>query len=188
MKIKNIKFMGLLLLSLMVLLLIGCRGGAQDPIEETTPPAQEEVEESPVEEPVEEGMIEASVEAVLKQQENKPAILSFWVSWNEDSKQQLDILENVYKLLEEEVTFIGIHATAFDTVSQEEITNYIEEQNYSFPIFLDEDNQYTEAYFVGSLPTTVFLGEGEKMEKSYTILIEEDEILDQIEFMLEELF
>lgn len=189
MKTKNKRFIALLLLGLVILLLVSCRGKSQEAEEDSNPIQQEDLQQEPDSEEIEgdqqENAEEESLESILKEKSEKPAILSFWVSWNEESKEQLDILENVYKLLEEDVIFIGIHATSFDTVSKEEIQRYIREKNYSFPILLDEEGEQAQSYFVGSLPTTVLLDEKEETVKSFTTLIGEDEILDEIELMLE---
>lgn len=193
MKAINKRLISLLLLGLVILLLVGCGRKAQDIIEDTDPIQQEEnLQQEPDSGEVDEDLWEEdqetdSLEDILKGEGKKPAILSFWVSWNEESKEQLDILENVYKLLEEDVVIIGIHATSFDTIAKEEIQSYMREKKYSFPILLDEEGEKTQSYFVGSLPTTVFLDEKEEVVKSFTTLIKEDEVLDEIEQILEPL-
>ncbi|SNS45498.1 AhpC/TSA family protein [Anaerovirgula multivorans] len=193
MKAINKRLISLLLLGLVILLLVGCGRKAQDITEDTDPIQQEEnLQQEPDSGEVdgdlwEEAREKDSLEDILKGEDKKPAILSFWVSWNEESKEQLDILENVYKLLEEDVVIIGIHATSFDTMAKEEIQSYMREKKYSFPILLDEEGEKTQSYFVGSLPTTVFLDEKEETVKSFTTLIKEDEVLDEIEQILEPL-
>lgn len=194
MKIKKKNLLYLLLLGLSILLLVSCKGKSQDIVEDTNPIQQEEnlQQESKGEKAEDDHLQEKnhgedSFETLLKKEEEKPVILSFWVSWEEESKEQLDILENVYKLLQGDVIFVGIHATSFDTVSREEIQEYIEEKQYSFPILLDEEGEKSQSYFIGNLPTTVFLDEKEEVVKSFTTLIKEDEILDQIEIMLNQM-
>lgn len=193
MKIQKKKVISLLLIGFVVLTLVSCRGKSQD-IAEELPPHQEE--ESLQQQPKdkegsgnlqEESFEKNSLKGILEEEGEKPAILSFWVSWNEESKEQLAILENVYKLLQEDVTFIGVHATSFDTIPEEEVKDYLEEQGYSYPMLFDETGETSQTYYVGNLPTIVFLNHKKEVEKSFTTKIEEDQILDEIEIILEEL-
>ncbi|AOY75477.1 TlpA disulfide reductase family protein [Clostridium formicaceticum] len=165
---------------LVLVLQVGCSEKSQEITQESPPIEKEEnlKEEIPIDTYEEIDSLEEIIADRL-------AILAFWVSWSEESKQQLEILENVYKLVEEDVVVIGVHATAFDTISKEEILQDIEA--YPFEMLLDEGGEMKEAYYVGNFPTMVFLDKKGKVVHTYTTLIEEDVILEKLTLLLESL-
>jgi len=188
-----------LIISLLILGLFlgGCsREGIQPPEEnpgngsEITP----EEEATEVEVP---GEIEGSLAPVLElknqrgeavslgKRADKPVVLTFWVQWNETAINQLKILENVYALLKNQVDFLGVHASAFDDLSQGEMEALLTEIDCSYDILSDEDAEAQQAYFVGSFPTTFLIDSEGKITATYTSLIEEDELLEALEKLLE---
>ena len=114
-----------------------------------------------------------------------PVVLTFWVSWNEDSIKQLEKLQNVYPLLEQDVVILAVNSTSFETETELGLKSYIKEKNISYDVLIDKAGDVTKSYFVGSFPTTFFIDSSGDIVKMVTNNIEEDQLLDEIELLLE---
>lgn len=115
----------------------------------------------------------------------RPVILSFWVSWNEYSVNQLERLQNVYPLLEEDIVFIAVNVASFETKSEEDLKNYIKDKSFSYEFLIDETGDVAKSYYIGSFPTTFFINDEGNVTKMVTTNMKEDEILDEVELLLE---
>lgn len=120
----------------------------------------------------------------LEQFQDRPIVLSFWVSWNEEAINQLAILENIQPLFNDEVALVGIHASAFDSISLTEALEMIDEADYAYEMLIDKDAEAQQAYYVGSFPTTFIIDSQGSIHKVYTTVVEEDQLLDDIEALL----
>jgi len=117
----------------------------------------------------------------------KPLVFSFWVSWNDISNKQLEILNNVELLLGDEVAFAAIHATTFDTITQTDAVEIVNGLKYNIKYLFDKEADVQKGFYVGSFPTTYIIDHQGKIYKAYTSLVEEDKILEDLEAILEEL-
>ncbi len=128
---------------------------------------------------------ELGQEVIIKEQRDKLLAMTFWVDWNQQSKEQLEILENIYPLVKDDVKIVGVHATGFDTLTKEEVKKKIKEVNYSYPMLIDEVLEAQQKYYVGGFPTTIIIDYEGNIIRSFTSVIEEDQLLDEIEVILE---
>lgn len=189
----------LLPLFILGLLLGGCSRESVQPPEEELHGEAPEVnleEETPVEESPEamEGTLAPALElknqkgetVALGEKSEKPRVLTFWVQWNGDALNQLQVLENVYALLKDQVDFYGVHASAFDLLSQEEMAELLEEIGCTFEILNDEASEAQQAYYVGNFPTTFLIDSEGKVTATFTSLLQEDQLLEELEILLED--
>ncbi|KAB3531812.1 TlpA family protein disulfide reductase [Alkaliphilus serpentinus] len=116
----------------------------------------------------------------------KPLMFTFWVSWSEESKEQLEILSNVELLLGDDVAFVAIHGTGFDTVSLQEAIDIMGEFNDALDTLYDIEGVVQQKLYVGKFPTTFFVDSDGKVYKTYTAIVEEDKILEDYEEILGE--
>lgn len=121
----------------------------------------------------------------LSQYRGKTTVVTFWVSWNEQAVEQLNILENVSPLVKENVNFVGIHASAFDSLNIEEALDKIRHDRYSYEILIDKDAEAQQAFYVGSFPTTFIIDPDGNIYRFFTTMIKEDQLLDELEEILE---
>ncbi|MBM7614741.1 TlpA family protein disulfide reductase [Alkaliphilus hydrothermalis] len=124
-------------------------------------------------------------EVIIAAKEDKLLVMTFWVDWNQEAKGQLEVLENLYPLLKDDVEFVGIHALGFDSISKEQAQEKIKAEGYPYPMLIDEESKAQQKYFVGSFPTTVIIDQEGNVVKSLTSNIEEDDLLEEIEWILE---
>jgi peroxiredoxin len=85
----------------------------------------------------------------------KPVVLNFWATWCAPCRREMPALEQIWQQGGAgDVVVIGVDQGE----SPQRVQRFIDEEvNVSFPILLDSDYKVGDAYFVRSLPTTLFI-------------------------------
>ncbi len=93
----------------------------------------------------------------LSDYRGKPVVLNFWSSRCGPCQMEMPDFQKAYEELGEEIHFLMVNVTdgSWDTVDS--ASAFIEENNYTFPVFYDTDISAASAYGVSSLPTTYFI-------------------------------
>ncbi|MDW7660118.1 MAG: TlpA disulfide reductase family protein [Bacillota bacterium] len=117
-------------------------------------------------------------ETSLYAYEGKTILLNFWATWCGYCVQEMPVLDAFNERDDLVVLAISVGENE-DTVRE-----YIEENGYSFEVFLDESGELGEAFGVTGLPTTLFLGPDFEYFYSFPGMLTEEtltEILSVIE-------
>lgn len=85
----------------------------------------------------------------------KPVFINFWASWCPPCKEEMPYIEEAYKKHNDRITFLMINAIEADTF--EDMTAYMQEYQYSFPVQLDKKNLVSDLYQVFGYPTSYFI-------------------------------
>ncbi len=86
----------------------------------------------------------------------KPVVLNFWASWCGPCKQEMPHFEDLYKELGGDVHFLMVNSTG-GRETMESAKEYLEGQDYTFPVYFDTDYDASATYGVYALPTTYFV-------------------------------
>lgn len=86
----------------------------------------------------------------------KPVVLSFWASWCGICKTGMSDFEEVYADAGEDVHFMMINLTT-GSETEQVATDYIDENGYTFPIYLDTEMKAASAFGVSGVPITYFI-------------------------------
>ncbi len=94
-------------------------------------------------------------EVKLSDFKGKPVVINFWTTWCTYCKIEMPDFDDMYKEYPD-IQFIMLNTTDGDTV--ETAKAFIEDNEYSFPIFFDSENyDASRAYNITSYPQTVFI-------------------------------
>lgn len=114
----------------------------------------------------------------------KPIILTFWASWNEESANQIKILDD-YQLGNRVAKLSAAH---FMTVNSQEdksaVLNFMLRGNYKAQVFLDESGETTEKYGARNLPTTYFLDKEGVIREIFIGVLNEKMLVEKTEKLL----
>lgn len=86
----------------------------------------------------------------------KPIVLNFWASWCGICKTGMPDFEEVYDDTGDDVHFMMVNLTSGNETEQV-AKDYVDENGYSFPIYLDTEMQAASAFGVTGVPVTYFV-------------------------------
>lgn len=87
----------------------------------------------------------------------KPVVVNFWASWCPPCKSEMPEFNEVYQELGEEVAFMMVDLVDGQRETQEKGAQYIQEQDFSFPVYFDMQQEAADAYGITAIPTTLFI-------------------------------
>ena len=97
----------------------------------------------------------------LSDYKGQTVFLNFWATWCPPCKQEMPYIEELYQEYgynKEDVVILGIAAPNLGQESDiAHITNFLEENEYTFPVVMDEDGSMFQAYGLRSFPTTFMI-------------------------------
>ena len=100
----------------------------------------------------------------IRKEENSIVILNFFATWCPPCKAEMPHLQSFSENLPDDVTLIGVNLTTRDD-GERALRKFIKQYNVTYPILLDVDDTYGDAYGVLSMPTTVILKDGKEVER-----------------------
>ncbi|MBQ6715867.1 MAG: TlpA family protein disulfide reductase [Clostridia bacterium] len=86
----------------------------------------------------------------------KPIVLNFWASWCPPCRMEMPDFNEKYLELGDEVHFLMVNMTTGRETKQS-AQEFIQEENFSFPISFDTNQDAAITYSAYSLPTTYFI-------------------------------
>jgi len=100
----------------------------------------------------------------IPEEEESIVILNFFATWCPPCKAEMPHLQSFAENLPDDVELIGVNLTARDD-GERALRQFIEQYDVTYPILLDVDDTYGDAYGVLSMPTTVILKDGKEVER-----------------------
>ncbi|AQS57610.1 hypothetical protein B0W44_15485 [Novibacillus thermophilus] len=88
----------------------------------------------------------------LYENNGKPSLINFWASWCPPCKVEMPHLQEAYDQYGDDVNFHMVDLAFNDNFDN--MTQYIEENNYTFPVPLDETGDVAMTYQAAAIPTT----------------------------------
>lgn len=86
----------------------------------------------------------------------KPIVVNFWATWCPPCQSEMPHFDELYKKYGDRVEFMMIDMTDGERDTAESVKQFISDNGYSFPVYLDKYMDAATGYGVDSIPTTVF--------------------------------
>jgi thiol-disulfide isomerase/thioredoxin len=121
----------------------------------------------------------------LTQYKGQVVMLNFWASWCGPCRQEMPLLENIYKKYNKMgFTLIGVNVEP----NSNEAEGFLKQTPVSFPVIYDKDSTVSKAYDVQGMPSTVIIdrkGNIRVLHRGYKPG-DENEYLDSIRSLVRE--
>ncbi len=94
----------------------------------------------------------------LSSLKGRPVLVNIWASWCLPCRSEMPAMQRLYNEYSSRgFTILAVNATNQDNLEQ--IENFIQENNLTFPIFFDQKGSVSNLYNVRSLPSSFFIDE-----------------------------
>jgi peroxiredoxin len=92
----------------------------------------------------------------LSEINDTPIIINFWASWCPPCRAEMEDFQIAYQeFADEGLVIAAINATNQDSL--QDVNNFVEAYQLTFPILMDTNGSVLQSYNVHSLPTTYFV-------------------------------
>ncbi|MBR7041772.1 MAG: TlpA family protein disulfide reductase [Clostridia bacterium] len=83
----------------------------------------------------------------------KPLLLNIWATWCPPCRNELPFFQQAFEKYGEEITF------AFVSVDEDkaDVEEFLTENGYTFPVYMDTPSSSLMTYGIGSIPVTVLI-------------------------------
>ena len=90
----------------------------------------------------------------LSEYRGQVVMINFWASWCAPCRQEMPLLENIYKKYKRlGFTLLGVNVEQDSSAAKK----WLKDVTTSFPILLDSTNKVSKLYNVSAMPTTVLI-------------------------------
>lgn len=115
----------------------------------------------------------------------KPIVLNFWASWCGPCQYEMPHFQTLYDELGEEVQFIMLNLADGYQETVEKASEFIESNQYTFPVYYDTNLDAAFKYAVYSIPVTYFINsDGEIVETHRGIFEKEEDLREEIDNLM----
>lgn len=87
----------------------------------------------------------------------KPVVINIWASWCGPCKKEMPYFQKAIKEYGDDVEVLMINLTDGKRETKEKALKYLNENNLDIEVLFDEKLSATNAYFVQSIPRTIFI-------------------------------
>lgn len=113
----------------------------------------------------------------------KKVILNFWATHCPPCREEMPEMQRFYDKYSDEVEILAVNLTGTE-VKESDVSNFIDEFDYTYPTLLDEDLEVREDYQAYGIPTTYFVGTDGKIQAPKKIgAMDYDFMVETIESM-----
>ena len=86
-----------------------------------------------------------------------PIVVNFWATWCSPCKSELPAFEELSKEYDGKVKFMMVNLTDGYQETVEIVKEFVNANNYTFPVFFDTEYSASSAYQTNYIPETIFI-------------------------------
>lgn len=112
----------------------------------------------------------------LSELRGKAVLIDFWATWCPPCRRAMPHLQKLYKEYSEK----GLIVIALSAETRDRVEPFIKQNNYTFPVALDDSRKTNQLYGIRSIPTTYLIGptgrvvwQGHPLDKKLESAVEE---------------
>ncbi len=124
-------------------------------------------------------------EVNLESFKGKPLVLNLWASWCPPCREEIPNFEDAYSDYKEDVEFALVSLQDGQRETPESALNFIKENNYELPFYLDTKQEVAYGFMVTSIPVTYFINSDGTEYYKHVGLITKDGLEKRIEELIE---
>lgn len=99
----------------------------------------------------------------LSEFRERVVVLSFWATWNNDSRELIKIMNTLQRQFRDKVVILGV---AMDDTGEQVVRRFVNEHQIQYPVFINGKQAARSFGGVGKLPTTlIFRQNGQLYER-----------------------
>ncbi len=110
----------------------------------------------------------------------KGIVLNFWASWCGPCKIEMPTFQDAYEVYGEDVHFLMVNLTGWE-YSINDGKDYINDTNYTFPVYYDLEGTASSIYGFDSIPRTIFIDKEGNIVDKHTGTISQKDLISGIE-------
>ena len=115
----------------------------------------------------------------------KPIVINFWATWCGPCKIELPAFDKLYQEYKDEVHFLMVNLTDGVDETVENVSAFVDENNYTFPVYYDTDMDAAITYYITSVPRTLFIDSDGNIAYGYMGTMSESTLQTYIEELLD---
>lgn len=120
----------------------------------------------------------------LSEQEGKVVLLNFWATWCSPCVEEMPALEKIHKDYAEQVKVVAVDCGEDKAV----VDSFLKENEYTFSVGYDENNEISRKYPVTGIPYTLIIGSDGVVKKTFTGSLGAEKQYEVYKEALEEIF
>lgn len=126
----------------------------------------------------------AGEEVSFSDYKGKPLVVNLWATWCGPCKSELPAFNELYAEYKNSVEFMMVNLTDGYSDTVQSVRKFVEEKQYSFPVFYDTKLSAAKAYTVNSVPLTIFIDKNGVIVNEHLGAMEKDTLQKYIESLL----
>lgn len=116
----------------------------------------------------------------LSDYRGKKVLLNFWASWCPPCKAEMPHMEELYKEhVDEGVVILALNMTNTEN-SLDDVRKFVENQNLTFPILLDQEGEVSAKYEILAYPTSYFIDSTGVIRNKVTGALDKDNLYKEL--------
>lgn len=114
----------------------------------------------------------------------KPVVINFWATWCGYCKAEFPNFQNAYEEYGDDVVFMMVNVTDGMRETVEKASEFIAENEYTFPVYFDTELAAARTYGATSLPATLFVDAEGNVSAGYLGMLSEEKLTNNIKLIL----
>ena len=100
-------------------------------------------------------------DVMLSDFNGKVVLLNFWATWCAACREEMASMQNLYSSLGKDG--VEVLAVSIDRWNEDRIQKYVEKNNLTFPVLLDQNQKVRKQYHVRGVPTSYLIDDDGKI-------------------------